>query len=357
VSTSDPKTERLPAVLDRAKACWVATRFALPPAAACLKGHFKAGITLNLQIFSKISESAPDIRGMATKGNGSPGGIPIAAPARENPGERVLVGHRIDMKYREGIRKALIISPQQCSHCFQCQTFVLIPSLLLKTSSPKKPSPVIDHGRRTVVDYASPTVARILDAAESLFADNCFAGTRIDDIAAMAGVNKATLYYHIGGKEKIYEIVLFRHVKTFADGLEKRLEGLDDPVEALLEVVRHHAEAAIANDRASRTVAHELAGGSHRMTPAIVAEYARVYAATVRVMSAGAASGHLKKVNPSLAHLLLAGPLFVSAINRPSRSLLFGHALLQGQTKPSLEELAAFLEQVVRDFLAFPPQA
>ncbi|MEA4856611.1 TetR/AcrR family transcriptional regulator [Solidesulfovibrio sp.] len=220
-----------------------------------------------------------------------------------------------------------------------------------------KKSPVLDHGRRTVIDFASPTVARILDAAESLFAENCFAGTRIDDIAAMAGVNKATLYYHIGGKEKIYEVVLYRHIKTFADVLEKRLEGHDDPVEGLLEIVRHHAEAAIADDRASRTVAHELAGGSPRMTPAIVAEYARVYAATVRVMTAGAASGRLRRINPSLAHLLLAGPLFISAINRPSRSLLFGHELLKGQAKPSLEALAAFLEQVVRDFLALPPES
>ncbi len=215
---------------------------------------------------------------------------------------------------------------------------------------------MLDHGRRTVIDYASPTVANILDAAESLFAENCFAGTRMEDIAARAGVNKATLYYHIGGKEKIYEVVLHRHVKAFADALEKRLEGHDDPVEGLLEVVRHHAEASIADDRGSRTVAHELAGGSPRMTPAIVAQYARVYAATVRVMTAGAASGRLRQVNPALAHLLLAGPLFVSAINRPFRPLLFDHESLQGQARPSMEELATLLEQVVRDFLALPPR-
>ena len=227
----------------------------------------------------------------------------------------------------------------------------------MKTPSSQKPAPVLEHGRRTVIDFSSPTVVRILDAAESLFAENCFAGTRMDDIAAKAGVNKATLYYHIGGKEKIYEVVLYRHIKTFADVLEKRLEGHDDPVEGLLEIVRHHAEASIADDRVSRTVAHELAGGSPRMTPDIVAQYARVYAAMVRVMTAGAASGRLRKINPSLAHLLLAGPLFVSAINRPFRPQLFGHELLQDQTMPSMEELAAFLEQVVRDFLALPLQS
>ena len=214
---------------------------------------------------------------------------------------------------------------------------------------------LLEHGRRTVIDYESDTVRRILDAAESLFAADCFAGTRMDDIAAKAGVNKATLYYHIGGKEKIYEVVLYRHIKAFADVLEKRLEGLDDPVEALLEIVRHHAEAAIADNRASRTVAHELAGGSPRMTPDIVAQYARVYAATVRVMTVGAAAGRLRNINPSLAHLLIAGPLFVSAIKRRASPLQADDAALGQRSEPSLEELTPLLEQLVRDFLALPP--
>jgi AcrR family transcriptional regulator len=215
---------------------------------------------------------------------------------------------------------------------------------------------LLDHGRRTVIDYESDTVRRILDAAESLFAADCFAGTRMDDIAAKAGVNKATLYYHIGGKEKIYEVVLYRHIKAFADVLEKRLEGLDDPVEALLEIVRHHVEAAIADNRASRTVAHELAGGSPRMTPDIVAQYARVYAATVRAMTAGAVAGRLRNINPSLAHLLIAGPLFVSAIKRRPSPLKADDAALAQRSEPSLEELAPLLEQLVRDFLALPPK-
>ena len=233
---------------------------------------------------------------------------------------------------------------------------VPIPSPALKAAPSPKTAPALEHGRRTVIDFASPTVARILDAAESLFAADCFAGTRMDDIAAKAGVNKATLYYHIGGKEKIYEVVLYRHIKGFADVLEKRLEGLDDPVEALLEIVRHHTEAAIADNRASRTVAHELAGGSPRMTPDIVAQYARVYAATVRAMTAGAAAGRLRDINPSLAHLLIAGPLFVSAIKRRPSPLQADDAALAQRSEPSLEELAPLLEQLVRDFLALPPK-
>lgn len=249
-----------------------------------------------------------------------------------------------------------LYTPNNTYHLASSSAFAIpIPSPALKAAPSPKTAPALEHGRRTVIDYASPTVARILDAAETLFAENCFAGTRMDDIAARAGVNKATLYYHIGSKEKIYEIVLYRHIKTFADVLEKRLEGRNDPVEALLEIVRHHAEAAIADNRASRTVAHELAGDSLRMTPDILAQYARVYAATVNVMTAGANAGRLRQINPSLAHLLIAGPLFVSTIKRRSQPRPADDAASQELTNPSLEDLVPLLEQLVREFLALPP--
>lgn len=176
----------------------------------------------------------------------------------------------------------------------------------------------------------------------------------MDDIAAKAEVNKATVYYHIGGKERIYEVVLYQHLKAFADTLDKRLEGIEDPVEALLELVHHHAEVSMADDRGSRTVAHELAGGARRMTPGIVTQYARVYAATIRVIQTGIRAGRLRNLHPAFAHLLLASPLFMSAINRPFRPRLFNHELIRDQPPLSHDELVALLEQVIGEFFLMP---
>ncbi|HVR42592.1 MAG TPA: helix-turn-helix domain-containing protein, partial [Thermoanaerobaculia bacterium] len=41
----------------------------------------------------------------------------------------------------------------------------------------------------------------ILDVAAAVFAEQGFAGARIDEIARRAGVNKAMLYYRVGNKE------------------------------------------------------------------------------------------------------------------------------------------------------------
>jgi TetR/AcrR family transcriptional regulator len=57
--------------------------------------------------------------------------------------------------------------------------------------------------------------AKILAAAEQVFAGNGLAGARTDAIAAAAGVNKALLYYYFKSKESLYEAVIERHLQEF----------------------------------------------------------------------------------------------------------------------------------------------
>jgi TetR/AcrR family transcriptional regulator len=54
----------------------------------------------------------------------------------------------------------------------------------------------------------SATLRRILNAATSAFASGGFEGARMDDIARRAGVNKATIYYHVGDKKALYTAML-----------------------------------------------------------------------------------------------------------------------------------------------------
>ena len=54
------------------------------------------------------------------------------------------------------------------------------------------------------------TATRVLDAAQSLFASHGFAGTSMSEIAAAAGIKKASLYNHFKSKEELYDAVLQR---------------------------------------------------------------------------------------------------------------------------------------------------
>ena len=55
---------------------------------------------------------------------------------------------------------------------------------------------------------AIDTKARILDAAERLFADNGYSATSLRDITNEAGVNLAAVNYHFGSKEALLSAVL-----------------------------------------------------------------------------------------------------------------------------------------------------
>src|SRR5579862_836883 len=61
---------------------------------------------------------------------------------------------------------------------------------------------------RTQSERADQTRSRILDAAVREFSENGLAGARTEQIAEIAGVNKALLYYYFKSKEALYRAAL-----------------------------------------------------------------------------------------------------------------------------------------------------
>ncbi|MEX5561993.1 TetR/AcrR family transcriptional regulator [Pseudophaeobacter sp. 1A16562] len=68
------------------------------------------------------------------------------------------------------------------------------------------------------------TKARILDAAEALFAERGFEGASLRDIAALAGVQVGLVHHHGGGKEELFHQTVTRRADELAD---VRLAGLE----------------------------------------------------------------------------------------------------------------------------------
>ncbi|GAA4103754.1 hypothetical protein GCM10022248_91600 [Nonomuraea soli] len=67
---------------------------------------------------------------------------------------------------------------------------------------------------------AERTKARILEAAVEEFGAKGFAGARVSEIAARAGINKQLISYYFGGKEGLYQHVVAQwrgHESAFAE--------------------------------------------------------------------------------------------------------------------------------------------
>ena len=100
-----------------------------------------------------------------------------------------------------------------------------------------------------------PTVTkdRILDAAESLFMEHGFEATSLRAITAAAGVNLASVNYHFGSKEELFQAVLTRRLDPMNQerlDLLTRLERESEP--APLSVRSHPVGDVRAGVRLAR---------------------------------------------------------------------------------------------------------
>jgi len=72
------------------------------------------------------------------------------------------------------------------------------------------------------------TRARILKTAEKIFSEKGFDGSRVDDIAKEAGVNKALIYYYFKSKNEILETILSNLYKDAKNMIVQSARGTPD---------------------------------------------------------------------------------------------------------------------------------
>lgn len=103
-----------------------------------------------------------------------------------------------------------------------------------------KLSKKVQSKRRSQEVRRDESRAKILAAAEQVFAREGLAGARMDAIAADAGVNKALLYYYFKTKEKLYEAVMEEHLRDFNDRALSILNAPGPAGTLLLQYVNLH---------------------------------------------------------------------------------------------------------------------
>ena len=88
----------------------------------------------------------------------------------------------------------------------------------------------------------------ILDAATTLFLRHGYAGTSMDEIAALAGVSKQTVYTHFADKERLFSDLVLRNtdrVDEFVDALPRLLPDGDELEKDLRSLARRYITTVI----------------------------------------------------------------------------------------------------------------
>src|SRR5712691_10145422 len=77
----------------------------------------------------------------------------------------------------------------------------------------------------------------VLAAAVQLFADYGYHAAPLRDIARIAGIQAASIYYHYANKEALLVEIMETHMRTLNANLERILRDQCDPLKRLYEAI------------------------------------------------------------------------------------------------------------------------
>jgi TetR/AcrR family transcriptional regulator len=160
-------------------------------------------------------------------------------------------------------------------------------------------------------DRSADTRAKILDAAVQEFSQNGLAGARTEKIAALAGVNKALLYYHFDSKENLYRAALEMTAAKARDASLLVFLREATPGERVLRSALSHFDRIIAQTEFQSLLQQEMMrlhkGESAEMEMLVKRVFAPLITMYQSMVREGIASGELIDVDWMQIHLATLG--------------------------------------------------
>jgi len=204
----------------------------------------------------------------------------------------------------------------------------------------------------TQAERADQTRARILDAAVRQFSENGLAGSRTEQIAEEAGVNKALLYYYFKSKEDLYAAALefvFEGIQTASLAM---LESKASAGERFLQIVLSNFDRAYSRPALQSLMFQEMVrlhrGEEHRMARMAKKFFRPMWDKLREVLEEGVASGELIRVDPEQMRYAALGANLSYFLSAPlTRLVTHIDPLERGELERRRKAAIEFLGQAI----------
>lgn len=186
----------------------------------------------------------------------------------------------------------------------------------------------------------------LLEAAGAEFAAHGFAGCRTQHIADAAGVNKAMISYHFGGKLGLYRAVVADRIA----GLQPRLRALRDeraPTAAKWRRYIRDLFGMLAGDPVLyRIILREHLDGGRRLQKEFAENISEFFRTTQAILEQGEREGSVRAMDPHSVHLSLVGAIIFYLASIPFRD----RAESEGRLISPSPEAGDYLSHIERLF-------
>jgi TetR/AcrR family transcriptional regulator len=169
------------------------------------------------------------------------------------------------------------------------------------------------------------TVRRIVVAARKVFAQKGMAGARMDEIARVAGVNKALPYYYFRNKEELHRFVLETMIAQISAQMASPSVLAMDPPERVRALVNTTFDFVLRNPAYPRLIQREMMAARRTLHWMVVAHHRPLHRRAVNTIREGIARGQFRAVDPDqmvftifgmIMYYFATGPLASQIWNR-----------------------------------------
>jgi TetR/AcrR family transcriptional regulator len=188
-------------------------------------------------------------------------------------------------------------------------------------------------------------------AGTEIFARHGFEGTRVEQIARKARVNKAMINYHFGGKAGLYRAIL---LSLFTETLERirELKDSPEPADVLLRTfVRNFTELVARQPSVPMMLLREAISGGRHLDREILPCFTAIFTGVREIIEKGIHDRTFRDVDPLLAHLSLIGSIVFFFATAPLRSRLISESYVQARN-PGPEAFVMHLQEMMTRALA-----
>jgi AcrR family transcriptional regulator len=164
------------------------------------------------------------------------------------------------------------------------------------------------------------TTRRILSTAAEIFSESGFEGARMDEIAKQAGVNKASIYYHIGDKEALYARAIHDLFGNAANQMVQNITTSWSPRKKLKKYIHTLAGIVDQNPQIAAIMLREQASGGKNLPELVARDIAGFVKIITDILDEGFKQGIFIKTTPFVVHLMIIGAIVLYKMSSPIRS-------------------------------------
>ena len=196
------------------------------------------------------------------------------------------------------------------------------------------------------LDDPRSTPARILDAAEEVFAEQGFGGASTREIARRARVPFGALHYHWGSKEQLHEAVMARLVDWIRDTVLRNLLPGATPGEILDHLTDAFLDALVANRHAARLLYRHVL---EPVDPRVLEMFAQLGAFGERLLAEHGLAGG---IDAQALLLIFPNGFLAAVVDEPGQKVAVGGSIYT--SRAARERLRAELRRVSRAVMGVP---